>query len=205
MSQNIIITGMPWSWKSTIWSKVAYWIWYNFCDFDDDVLEKITEQIAEEIIWVLKLRSCWIKPEDLANQEVKDLLRLLWDDDFLELESYMWENLNFKEETVLSTSGSLPLKIKAIDHLKKSWEVIYIDTDIKDIIKRLKEMKVDRIVWMWKMTLEEILEYRKEFYDKTKDFSFTPPNIDKHISKKIQKMTIVNNFIKFLKENSIWK
>jgi len=203
--ENIVLTWMPWSWKSTIWYRVAYLIWYEHCDFDDDILEKITNQVAEEVIWVLRLRSNWITPEKIAHQEVKDLLELLGEKDFLELEWYMWEQLIFNAPTILSTSGSLPLKLKAMDHLKESWKVVYIDTPVEEILKRLEIMKTDRIIWMWKMTLEEILNYRKEFYDKTKDYNFIPPKVDDDIEIRNQQGIITNAFIDFMKKNKIWK
>jgi shikimate kinase len=40
----------------------------------------------------------------------------------------------------------LPLKLDAINHLKKDGHVIYIDVAIETILNRLELMKVDRIV-----------------------------------------------------------
>ncbi len=126
-SWNIILTWMPWSGKTNIWKKLSKEIWANFCDFDDDVLEKISLETAEEALWVLNLRKTWLIPENLSYKEVKKLLELLWDEKFLELEWFMWKNLNFESQTVLSTSGSLPLRLDAMEHLKNNWKVIYID------------------------------------------------------------------------------
>jgi len=207
--KNIILTGMPWAWKTSIWKPFAKQIGYNFLDFDDDILEKISLETSEKIISVLNISSHWIIAENIANKEVKDLLDLLWDDDFLKLEWYMWENLNFNEPTVLSTSWSLPLELWAMAHLKVDWEIVYIDTPIEVILNRLELMKTDRIIWMWKMTLEEILNYRKKFYDVTKDYNFEVPlfNEDALNSKNErnrQKNIILKEFINFYKENKIW-
>ena len=208
-SKDIILTWMPWSWKTTIWRELSKEIWYNFIDFDDDILEKINLETSEKIISILNLSSHWIIPENLANKEVKDLLSLLWDEDFLKLEWYLWENLSFDNETVLSTSWSLPLELWAMANLKVNWKVIYIDTPIENILKRLELMKTDRIIWMWKMTLEEILKYRKKYYDVTKDFNFNPPifeeqeNISK-IEREKEKNIIFKHFMNFFKENKIW-
>lgn len=205
-SWNIILTWMPWSGKTNIWKKLAQELGINFCDFDDDVLEKITLSTAEEALWVLNLRKTWLIPENLSYKEVKKLLELLWDEKFLELEWFMWRNLNFESQTVLSTSGSLPLRLDAMEHLKNNWKVIYIDIPLELIISRLQEMKTDRIIWMWKMTLEEILEYRENFYKYTKDLNFKVPLFDARIWKtkeerEKEKEIVFSNFMEFYRAN----
>jgi len=207
--KNIILTGMPWAWKTSIWNPFAKQIGYNFLDFDDDILEKTKIETAEKVIWFLNLSSHWITPEDISNKEVKDLVKLLWDEDFLKFEWYMWENLNFNEPTVLSTSWSLPLELWAMAHLKVNWKVVYIDTPIEVILNRLELMKTDRIIWMWKMTLEEILNYREKFYNITKDYNFEVPifkedALNSKNERNRQKNIILKEFINFYKENKIW-
>lgn len=191
---------MPWSGKTTIWKKLYKELWYDFCDFDDDILEKITLETAEEVLWVLNLRNSWFIPEDIVNREVKDILELLWDDDFLRLEWFMWKNLNFKNPTVLSTSWSLPLSLDAIYHLQQNWKVIYINTDLSIILSRLKQMKTSRIVWMWKMSLEEILIHRSNFYTLTQDASFNVPHFryDPDKSKEERELEKSMIFLKFM-------
>ena len=203
---NIILTWMPWSGKTTIWKKLSKELWVNFCDFDDDILEKITLETAEEALSILKLRSSWLIPENLSFQEVKTLLELLWDDKFLELEWFMWRNLGFESQTVLSTSWSLPLRLDAMAHLKQNWKVIYINIPLELIISRLKEMKTDRIIWMWKMTLEEILAYRDNFYTLTKDLDFKVPNFEirtwKTKEERLDEKSIVfTHFMEFYRAN----
>lgn len=205
-SWNIIVTWMPWSGKTTIWERLSKEIWANFCDFDDDILEKITLETAEEALWVLNLRSTWLIPENLSYKEVKKILELLWDDKFLELEWFMWRSLVFESQTVLSTSWSLPLRLDAMDHLKQNWKVIYIDIPLELIISRLHEMKTDRIIWMWKMTLEEILEYRDNFYNITKDLDFKVPSFEVRNWKtkeerSIEKSIVFANFMEFYRAN----
>jgi shikimate kinase len=81
-------------------------------------------------------------------------------------------NLNIKN-TVLATSGSVPLRPKAIEYLKTIWKIIYLEIPIEAVKNRLKRMKVDRIVWMKNMTMEEILDYRKSFYENSYDYKFS--------------------------------
>jgi hypothetical protein len=71
-------------------------------------------------------------------------------------------------------------------------------------------MKVDRIVWMWKMTLEEILEYRKKYYDITKDFNFSVPYIawfEELSNNEVmrQQNEIFNIFMAFFEKNKVYK
>lgn len=205
-SWNIILTWMPWSGKTNIWKKLAQELGINFCDFDDDVLEKITLSTAEEALWVLNLRKTWLIPENLSYKEVKKLLELLWDEKFLELEWFMWKNLNFESQTVLSTSGSLPLRLDAMEHLKNNWKVIYIDIPLELIISRLQEMKTDRIIWMWKMTLEEILQYRESYYFRSTDINFKVPTFDAKQWKtkeerESEKRIVFERFMEFYKAN----
>ena len=209
MKNSIILTAMPWAWKTTIWKQLykelSRFFNIDFKDFDDDILEKISLEEAEELIWILKLNSIWITPEKIANNTVANILKILWDDEFLNLEWTIWEQLKFKKTTILSTSGSLPLKLWAMKFLREQWKIIYIDTDINIIEKRLKLMKVDRIVGMksWK-TLREILEERKQYYDLTKDYNFKT-NIKNHIETnnpkiiKQQQEEIFNDFKTFFK------
>jgi len=204
--QNIIITWMPWSGKTTIWRKLKDEIWYNLCDFDNDILEKISQKTAEEIIRVLNLKNTGIISEDLVNQKVWDMLKKLWDDKFLELEWFLWKNLVFDEPTILTTSGSLPMRLDAMSHLRKNWNVIYIDIPLDIIKSRLQEMKTERIIWMWKMTLEEILEYRHNYYNITKDFDFKVPDFEARVWKTkeeraIEKELVFYKFMGFYRDN----
>lgn len=204
--QNIIITWMPGSGKTTLWRKLKDELWYELCDFDDNILEKITLETAEEIVRVLKLKNKWFTSEDLVNQKVKTLVERLWKNDFLELEWFMWRNLVFDRPTILSTSGSLPLRLDAMSHLRENWNVIYINTPIEIIKSRLHEMKSDRIVWIWEMTLDEILEYRHNFYNITKDFDFKVPVFEAREWKTkeeraAEKEVVFSKFMEFYKDN----
>lgn len=202
---NIILTWMPWSGKTTIWRKLSKEIWLDVLDFDNDILEKITEETAREAIKVLWLNKRWFIAEDLIDKEVKDLLSSLWEEDFLNLEGFIWENLNFDSPTILSSSWSLPLKIDAMDNLRQNWVVIYIDVNAELILSRLKEMKTDRIIWMWKMSMQDILAYRKNFYDKNKDFNFKVPEFRFKTDKpkeerEEEKRIIFTEFMNFYRE-----
>ncbi len=210
MEKNIILTAMPWAGKTSIWKRLATDLGYNFVDFDDDVLEKITNETAEEVISTLKLWPNWIKTEDIHDTTVAKLVKLLGDDDFIELERYMWKQLFFHEPTILSASGSLPLNIDTMSYLRKDWKVVYIKENIENIIHRLKLMKSDRIIWMkdWK-SLREVLEDRKNFYRVTRDLKFVVRNngfIDITNEEEVEanKNIVYNDFILFMLKNWLY-
>jgi shikimate kinase len=139
---------MPGSWKTTIWKSLAEKLNMGFLDFDDDVIENE--------MW----KTVWEVLDELGEEK------------FLNLEEKLTLNLNITN-TVLATSGSVPLKENAMNYLKSIWIVIYIDIPISTIKSRLESMKIDRIVWMKDMTMDEILVYRKSFYEKSYDYKFT--------------------------------
>ncbi len=204
MKNSITFTWMPWSWKTTIgkklYNELSKFFDLEFIDFDDDILEKISLQQAEELLWLLKLRNNWIIPENLANNSVANILDKLWDETFQKLEWILWEKLTFKKPTIFSTSWSLPLELKAIKNIKKQSKIIHIDTKLDTILKRLELMKTDRIIGMWKMNLKEILKYREWFYNISKDYNFIPN--DKNHIETTNKKIITNQqneiFIQFL-------
>lgn len=131
--------------------------------------------------------------EDISWKHVWDILANLWDEKFLEFEKNMTLSVEV-ENTIISCSWSNPLKQEAMNYLRKTWKVIYINTPTEVITKRLWAMKVDRIVGMkpW-VTLEDILKYRKTFYDVSYDYSFLNEWI------KPKKDTFLN-FLEFVKK-----
>lgn len=138
---------MPWSGKSTIWNLLSEKTGMGFVDVD-----KYIEKTTREKVWTILSR--------------------LWDDKFLDFESSLVRDICVSN-TVISTSGSVPLRQEAMNHLRQSWISILIDIPLAQVYARLKRMKVERIVWMGKMTLEEILEYRKMYYEISHDFRFS--------------------------------
>ncbi len=145
--KNIVLTWMPWSGKTSIWRPLAEKLWMKIVDFDDDIIEPI--------MW----------------KTVGEVLEELWDENFLSLEEKLSCELEL-ENTILSTSWSVPLKDKAMNYLKTQWVVIYIKIPLSTIKTRLESMKVDRIVWMKNMTMDEILTYRQNFYENSYDYVF---------------------------------
>lgn len=167
MKNNIILIWMPWSWKTTIARFLSIVTWLAILDIDN---------YMEDVTW----------------KHIGDILLELWDEKFLEFEKNMTLSVDV-ENTIISCSWSNPLKQEAINFLRKSWKVIYLNTPTEVITKRLGSMKVERIVGMkpW-VTLEDILKYRKTFYDISYDYIF------ENEWEKSKKETFFN-FIEFIK------
>jgi len=144
---NFILIWMPWSGKTTIWKPLAKKLWMKIIDFDDDIIEKK--------MW----KSVW------------EVLSELWEEKFLDLEEQLSCDIPLAN-TILSTSGSVPLRKKAIDCLKKQGKIIYINIPLSTIKTRLESMKVNRIVWMKNMTMHDILVYRQKFDENSYDYKF---------------------------------
>lgn len=71
---------------------------------------------------------------------------------------------------VVSLTGSNPLHAEAMQHVKQSGLVFYLDVDSEDILQRLTSMKVNRIVGQEEgVSMRDILLYRKQFYEKWLD------------------------------------
>ena len=140
---------MPGCGKTSIGRLLSRKLGMEVIDFDDDIIEVEME------------KSC------------ADVLTELWEEKFLQMEEDLTLNVKL-ENQILSCSGSVPLNKKGMDYLKTQWTVIYVDIPVDTIEKRLNRMKVDRVLWMydWTMSIKEVLEYRKPFYENSYHFKF---------------------------------
>ncbi len=168
---NISLTWMPWSWKSNLWRKLAEYKNMNFLDIDDYM-------------------------EEINNKTVWEILREKWEEKFLDYEEEIIQSLK-PNNTIISCSWSIPLKENAMKHLSDISTIIYINIPLKTILNRLNRMKVDRIVWMWTMNMEEILEYRESFYLKNYHYMFENEWI-------WTKDEVFEDFLNFIKSNNIF-
>lgn len=223
--KNIILTWASWSWKTTLWKRLAAKSWYEFIDFDDDILEKISLKTAEQIIDILEIKN--INPIQIVEKTVWEILSILWDEDFMRLENYLALQIKFDKSTILSTSWSLPLNSEAMNYLMENWTSIYLETPLKDISwDRFDRMKTERIVWMTKDSKNrdlylEIMQKRRDSYEKYSHIKYIPqmwekPMISnkywipilseywvKTIDKEKDKQQNFDNFYKFLKDKWI--
>lgn len=137
--------GAPGAGKTTVGRIVAHRLGLPVIDVDDDVLETI-----------------WRMP-------VAAKLAAVGGECFLEEEGQALCKFS-ASGCVVSLTGSNPLHAAAMQHIRESGLVIYLDVDSEDIIQRLARMKVNRIVGQEAgVSMKDILCYRKQFYEKWLD------------------------------------
>lgn len=151
---NLILIGMPWAGKTTIWEPLAEKVQYRFRDSDEDIFKKTTHDVSH-----------WLEQ--------------LGDDSFLGFEAMLVkEYYQYMTHTVLSTGWSVVLVPPTVDFLKQRGKLILLDTPIEEILKRSKDMRIDRIVGMNGKdskftTLKELFEYRKGIYHEVADVTIS--------------------------------
>jgi len=144
MQKNIVLVGPPGCGKSTIGKILSDCLKKSFLDVDDFMEAK-------------------------NQRTVGNILEELGDDDFLDFEEKETLKIN-ATNSIISTTGSNPLRQKTMEHLQKNGILIYIDPPLKMIEERLERMKVDRIVGMKTQTIGEILKWRKDNAYDTYDY-----------------------------------
>lgn len=143
--KNILLMGPPGAGKTTVGKIVAHKLGLPVIDVDDDVLE-----------------TAWKMP-------VAAKLAAVGGRCFLEEEGRALCNFS-ASGCVVSLTGSNPLHAEAMQHVKQSGLVFYLDVDSEDILQRLTSMKVNRIVGQEEgVSMRDILLYRKQFYEKWLD------------------------------------
>lgn len=156
---------MPWCGKTTLWKALAKKIGYTFIDFDDDILQP----------------QHWKTVWELVGQ--------LSDSQFIELEEESAINLDL-QNSILSTSGSLPYSNKAMRHLKSIGKIIYINVDVSEIEKRFEIMKTDRIIGLSNSSFQKLFFSREKLYTRHADiiFCYSWNNIEEISNNLIQEL-----------------
>ncbi|XP_077160522.1 threonine synthase-like 1 [Paroedura picta] len=143
--KNIVLMGPPGAGKTTVGKIVGQKLDCCFIDVDDDVLEKTWNMPVSE-----KLKD--VGKEQFLEEEGKALLSLS------------------ASGSVISLTGSNPMHVASMQHVKKNGIVVYLDVPTQSIMERLELMKVDRIVGQGPSTsLKDLLQFRKQFYNKWYD------------------------------------
>lgn len=136
---NIILIGMPASGKSTVGKRLAR-----------------------------DLHMKWLDTDNLIREKHHDLDLLIAHDLLTQCEEDVVMNCNV-DNTVISTGGSVPLNVKAINHLKENGIVVWLDIPLNIIGKRMGDPVQRGVLMGDAKNLEELYEYRKSFYSDCAD------------------------------------
>ncbi len=138
--KNIVLIGMPGSGKSTVGRLLAKELGMTF--LDTDLLIQKTE-----------------------NQPLQNIINTKGNDYFLRREENVLMTLP-PEGTVIATGGSAVLLPKAMEHLRKTTDIVYLEADYGLIRKRLWNLKTRGIVLAPGKTLEDLYIARKPNYER---------------------------------------
>lgn len=143
MKNNIIMTGMPASGKSTLGVLLAKFMGYSFLDVDLVIQEK-TGKLLKEII------------AERGNEG------------FLKLEEEINAGLQV-EKTIISPGGSVIYGEKAMEHFKEIGTVVYLKLAYEDLEKRLGNLQERGVVLREGMTLLDLYNERVPYYERYAD------------------------------------
>ena len=146
MKDNIVLIGFMGSGKTTVGKSVAKILDMKFIDMDELIEKKDGRRISE-------IFKC--------NGEKY----------FRELESQVAEECSRMNNVVISTGGGVILNQDNIKNLKKSSLVFYLKADANCIYQRVRYSKTRPLLNVEDplKKIEELLNGRKEFYEKSCD------------------------------------
>ena len=152
--ENIVLIGMPGVGKSTVGVILAKVLGYQFIDADL-VIQKRENRLLHEIISEEGLDG-FLKAEENANV-------------------YIAQN---EEKSIVATGGSVVYCEKAMQELKKTGRVIYLDLEYDQLKKRLGNLKGRGVVLKDGQDLRGLYEERIPLYEKYADLTVNEKNLD---------------------------
>ena len=152
--ENIVLIGMPGVGKSTVGVILAKVLGYQFIDADL-VIRKRENRLLHEIISEEGLDG-FLKAEENANV-------------------YIAQN---EEKSIVATGGSVVYCEKAMQELKKTGRVIYLELEYDQLKKRLGNLKGRGVVLKDGQDLRGLYEERIPLYEKYADLTVNEKNLD---------------------------
>lgn len=152
--ENIVLIGMPGVGKSTVGVILAKVLGYQFIDADL-VIQKRENRLLHEIISEEGLDG-FLKAEKNANV-------------------YIAQN---EEKSIVATGGSVVYCEKAMQELKKTGRVIYLELEYDQLKKRLGNLKGRGVVLKDGQDLRGLYEERIPLYEKYADLTVNEKNLD---------------------------
>lgn len=152
--ENIVLIGMPGVGKSTVGVILAKVLGYQFIDADL-VIQRRENRLLHEIISEEGLDG-FLKAEENANV-------------------YIAQN---EEKSIVATGGSVVYCEKAMQELKKTGRVIYLELEYDQLKKRLGNLKGRGVVLKDGQDLRGLYEERIPLYEKYADLTVNEKNLD---------------------------
>ena len=152
--ENIVLIGMPGVGKRTVGVILAKVLGYQFIDADL-VIQKRENRLLHEIISEEGLDG-FLKAEENANV-------------------YIAQN---EEKSIVATGGSVVYCEKAMQELKKTGRVIYLELEYDQLKKRLGNLKGRGVVLKDGQDLRGLYEERIPLYEKYADLTVNEKNLD---------------------------
>ncbi|MBE6809035.1 MAG: shikimate kinase [Ruminococcaceae bacterium] len=143
--KNIVLIGMPGSGKSTVGVLLAKALGLQFCDTDLLIQQKTGEKLQETI-------------------DTKGLSY------FLTIEEKILSNLDCNG-FVIATGGSAVLSSKAMEHLKRSSKVVFLDVPLEEIKQRINNITTRGIAMEKDDNIDTLFKKRLPLYRKYADIT----------------------------------
>ncbi|MBQ8573098.1 MAG: shikimate kinase [Ruminococcus sp.] len=143
--KNIVLVGMPGCGKSTVGVILAKTLGKSFTDTDLLICAK----------------------EGTTLQNIIEEKGLAY---FEKVECEIGESITVGD-TVIATGGSMILYEKAMEHLKETSTVVYIDVSLDELKRRLVNIKTRGITFAEGETLDDIFAIRTPLYQKYADIT----------------------------------
>ena len=142
---NIILVGMPGCGKSTVGVILAKTLGMDFIDTDLIICKKegstLQKIIEEQGLEYFEKTEC----------EVGSVLDVT--------------------DTVVATGGSMVLYEDAMEHLKSTGKVVFIDVDLPELERRITNITTRGITFKAGETLRDVYNFRREYYKKYADIT----------------------------------
>lgn len=141
--KNVVLVGMPGAGKSTVGVVLAKVLGYEFID-SDIMIQKREGRLLSEII----------EQEGL--------------DGFIEIEGDVNEHIA-AQKSVIATGGSAIYNEKAMEHFRKTSQIVYIKLSYDTLVTRLGDLQKRGVVLREGQTLKDLYEERHPLYEKYAD------------------------------------
>jgi shikimate kinase len=104
-----------------------------------------------------------------------------------------------RDNLVLATGGSVPLREKAMEHLAKRGVFVYIDVPLEELSRRITNLNSRGIAFAPGQTLADIFAIRTPIYRRWADITVTVPAPEDGEAEETATHRVVENILEKLK------